>query len=154
MENLVTLEFGDVLHAHDVGFQLSDETAKVPEQGPLRITVVLEPLRVFRKRLAGRASDENARMTFRVVSGKIASRDFGYAFVVEYHSRVIVLVRKATHLIGVVTRDHVHARVQEAASQPTCSAKEVDRRCDYFRKLSHWNIIHYMSNHINWLEQN
>src|SRR5712664_2411494 len=29
-ENLVTLEFGYVLHAHDVGFRLSDETAEVP----------------------------------------------------------------------------------------------------------------------------
>ncbi|SRR6266481_3330329 len=144
VENLVALEFGYVLHTHDVGFQLSDETAEVPEQGPLRVTVVLEPLGIFRKRLAWCAPDENARMTFRIVTGQIASSDFGYAFVAKYYSRIIMLIWKAAHLIGVVTGGYVHARVQEAASQPTRSAKEVDRCCGWLRGFSHLLFISIM----------
>jgi len=67
-EECVAPEFGDILHAHDIWLQLSNETAKVPEQGPFRTTVVREALGVFRERLTGCAPDENTRMTLREVT--------------------------------------------------------------------------------------
>jgi hypothetical protein len=137
MEDFVTLQFGDVLHAHNIGFQLSDESAEISEQGPLWVTVVLEPLGVFRKCLAGRAPDEDARMTFWVLTSQVAASEFGDALVVEFHSGVVVFVWKSAHLIDVVTGGNIHARVQEAAGQPTRSAKDVDCCCGYSRGIGH-----------------
>jgi len=141
VEDLVTLEFGDIFHTHDIGLQLSDEAAEVPEQGPFRVTVVLDSLGIFRKRLAGCAPDENARMTFRVVTDQVACRECSYAFVVKSCSRIIVFIGKSAHAIDVVTSSNFHACVQEAASQTACSAKEVDRCRAYFPRFWHFSII-------------
>lgn len=111
-EDFVALELGYVLHTHDVGLQLSDQTAEVSEQRPFRITEILEPLGIFRKRLAGCTPDKNLCVAFRVLTGQVASGEFGYAFFMKRRSRIVVFVRKPTHLIGVVTGDNVHARVQ------------------------------------------
>lgn len=46
-EDLVTLEFWDVFHAHDIRFHLSDEPAEILEQGPFGVSLILKPLRVF-----------------------------------------------------------------------------------------------------------
>lgn len=141
IENFVTLEFGDILHAHDIGFRLPDEPAEVPEQSPFRVTVVLEPLRIFRKRLARCTSDEDARVTLWVLTGQVAASELGYAFLVKYHSSVVVFIWESTHIVYVVTGRYFHTCVQEPASQPTGSTKKVDCCCGYFRRFSHLLLI-------------
>jgi len=47
VENWMTLEFGNILHAHDIWLQISDEPTEISEQRPLRVVVILKPLRIF-----------------------------------------------------------------------------------------------------------
>src|SRR5690242_10432108 len=90
-EDLVTLDFGDVLDTYDVGFQLPHKTAEIPEQVPFRVAMILLPLRVFRERLARRTANENSGVTFGIVTGELATTDLGHALVVESHSGIVAL---------------------------------------------------------------
>lgn len=115
-EDFVTLKFGDILHTHDVGHQLSDETTEVLKQVPFRVAMVLESLRIFRKRLAGRAADQNARVAFWVVTRQVAGRECTYAFLMKFRSGIIMFKGESAHAVDVIADRNIQARIQKSAS--------------------------------------
>ena len=142
-EYVVALEFRDVLHTDYVWLQLLDKTAKILEQRPFRIVIVIETLRVFRKRLTGRATDKDFHMPFGIMAGKVAGLEIGDAFGMEFCSGIVVFIRVLTHLINVVASNDIHTSIQEAACQPTRSTEEVNRCRGHFRRFWHFTFAFF-----------
>ena len=84
VEDRIPLEFGDIFHGHDVGPQFADEPGELRQQCPFRVVFVVESLCVFGKRLAWRASHQDAEAASGEMFQKLSARQLGHAFFMKF----------------------------------------------------------------------
>lgn len=125
-KDVVSLKFWDVLHAHDVNVRCLDEAGEMVEQRPVVLFLQSLALSVFRERLAGRASHEDADVSGWIKGFKRRAGEVGYALIFEFRSAIVVLVSVFTIGINVITSGNIDARIKQPMSKATRTAEKIN----------------------------
>lgn len=128
MEDAMSLQLRDVLHADDMRLQILDESSEMMEQAPLFIGGGVEALSIPREGLARRTSDQNTPAVMRVQGRQFFARDVGDALLLEGGWPVVVLVWVAALPSNIIAGNDMNTRIEEAASETAGSAEQVNCR--------------------------